>query len=455
MSDNMQLALNSAIDQRRQWLATLSSRLSGPIDAKRAKAWQEYGYPTNLDFDDFYRLYERHGVGHGAVQRLLEKCWETDPWVIQGDEWDEKRPATPWEESLRLMFKRLQLWDVFTDGDRPRMVGHYSGLLLQVADGQRWDQPLIPKRGLLFKVIPAWEGQLKPTSWDENPDSPGYGQPSMWEYQEDQVRENEEAAPGRVVQIHPSRVVILGDVRDGVPFLKAGYNDCVNIEKILGGTGESYLKNAARQVAVEYDKDVDLGSIAQAHGVSLTELQQLFNDQARRLNIGNDVLMVLQGGKANPLVANVPDPEPPFNVSLASFAASVQIPVKVLVGMQTGERASTEDIRDFNKRGQQRRLKRLAPDVHKFVTHLIHKRLIDAPPGAEFTVMWDDLSESTQQEKLDNATKMAEINAKMLASGAPVFTVEEIREAAGYDNEAPEPVLPDVDPDDQSSVSGA
>ncbi|MOA46725.1 hypothetical protein D3C78_1692740 [compost metagenome] len=97
-------------------------------------------------------------------------------------------------------------------------------------------------------------------------------------------------------------------------------------------------------------------------------------------------------------------------------------------------------------------MKRLSSDIHKFVTHLILKRLIDAPPGGDFTVMWDDLSESTQTEKLDNATKMADINAKMLASGAPVFTVEEIREAAGYDNEAPEPVLPDVEPEPEEDI---
>lgn len=440
----LELAVNSALHHRREYLARLGM---GGIDNKRAKAWQEYGYKNDLCFDDYLKLYDRGGVAHGAVHRLTEKCWETNPWVIQGVEYDDKRPETPWEKSLRMLFKQVKMWHQFADSDRRRLVGHYSGLLLQIADNRRWDQPAVPKVGTLVRVIPAWEGQLQPTQWDEDPLSPTYGEPSMWDYQEAQVKQNDTSAPGRAVTVHPSRVVILGDIRDGVPFLRAGYNDCVNLEKILGGSGESFLKNAARQIAVEFDKDVDLGKLAADAGVNESELQALFNKRARELNLGNDVLLALQGGKASPLVATVPDPQEHFDIALASFAASVRMPVKVLVGMQTGERASTEDLRDFNKRGQGRRVNELSNDIELLVNHLIRLRLVEAPPGGEFSVMWDDLTESSAAEKMELAVKMADVNQKQQATGDQTFTNEEIRDTAGFDNtEALEP-LPDVEPE--------
>lgn len=441
----LELAVNSALQHRREYLARLGF---GGIDNKRRKAWQEYGYKNDLCFADYLALYDRGGVAHGAVQRLVEKCWETLPWVIEGDEYDDKRPETPWEKSLRMLLKSVKAWHQFADGDRRRLVGHYSGLLLQIADGRRWDQPAVPGSRLV-RILPAWEGQLQPTQWDESPESPTYGEPSMWDYQEAQVKLSQDNAPGRAVTIHPSRIVVLGDVRDGVPFLRAGYNDCVNLEKILGGSGESFLKNAARQIAVEFDKDVDLGKIATDAGVSESELQALFNKRARELNLGNDVLLALQGGKANPLVASVPDPQEHFDIALSSFAASVRIPVKVLVGMQTGERASTEDLRDFNKRGQGRRVHELSGDIELLVQRLIDLRIVPLPPGGEFSVMWDDLTESSAAEKLELAKAMADVNQKQQATGEQTFTTEEIRDTAGFDNDAPLELLPDVGPEEE------
>jgi hypothetical protein len=143
----------------------------------------------------------------------------------------------------------------------------------------------------------------------------------------------------------------------------------------------------------------------------------------------------------------VPDPEPPFNVALQSAAASVQIPAKVVVGMQTGERASTEDLKDFNKRGQGRRVNELSDDLEAFVAQLIKYGFLKPAPAGEFCCLWDDLCESTAAEKLANAKTMADINTAGLGTGDRYFGVDEIRVAAGFEpGETLEP-LPDADPD--------
>ncbi len=81
------------------------------------------------------------------------------------------------------------------------------------------------------------------------------------------------------------------------------------------------------------------------------------------MNRGQDQTVITKGATVTPLVATVPDPIPAFDVSLQSFCASIRIPSKIIVGNQTGERASTEDQKTFNKRCQGRRVSLLSSDI--------------------------------------------------------------------------------------------
>lgn len=445
----MQLAVNELSERALAAQRLAIGMRSGSSDSKRPNAWCEYGFPSEVGFEDLYQMYERGGVPHGVVHRLLDKCWETMPEIIEGEPDDDDRDPTQWEKTLKKEFKRLKVWKHFKEADRMRLVGHYSGLLLQVADGQAWDQPLSAKRGVLVKLIPAWEGQLTPAAWQTDNTKPDYGEVTMWTFNEAAVKENDSQDPGRTMQIHPSRVFIVGDYRTGVPLLKAGFNDFITIEKVIGGAGESFLKNAARQLAISFDKETDMAQVAAAYGVPIGELHTAFDSVAKGINRGQDTVLGLQGAVATPLVATVPDPEPPFNVALQSACASVQIPAKVVVGMQTGERASTEDLRDFNKRGQGRRVGELAEDAEGFVAHLIRYRFLDAAPGDEFCCVWDDLSEATVSEKLANAKLAAEVNTAGLGTGDRYFSLDEIRVLAGFEPGAELDPLPESEPTDE------
>ncbi|MEY1278408.1 DUF1073 domain-containing protein, partial [Providencia rettgeri] len=216
------------------------------------------------------------------------------------------------------------------------------------------------------------------------------------------------------------------------------YNAFVSLEKVEGGSGESFLKNAARQLSVNFDKEAKLDDLARAYGVEMSELQEIYNDVAREINIGNDAVMITQGANVNPLVTAVSDPTPTYNVNLQTAAAAMDIPSKILVGMQTGERASTEDQKYFNSRCQSRRESELSFEVEDFIDHLTRIKVLE--PIAEKTVIWDDLNEQSATEKLDSAEKMSRINQTSLATGEPVFTVEEIRTAAGHENDSDDPL---------------
>jgi len=447
----LRLALNQALGGYRTEAARQRYRSQGGMDSKRQNTWDSFGWNKNPVFEDFYRLWERGGLAHGAVCRVNSKCWENEPEIIQGDEDKKDKPRTAWEKSFAKFAKLNKLWEVVREADMRRTVGHYSGLVLQIADGKTWQSP-VNARGVrrLVKIIPAWEGQLYPTEYDTDETSPTYGEPKMYTFDEgavgSQTNRAQAAYMGRKVQIHPDRVVILGDLLNGVPMLRAGYNDFSNLEKILGGSGESFLKNAARQLAIEFEKEVDLEDIAHAHNVDTKDLRKIYDGVTRGLNQGIDQTIVTQAAKVTPLVANVPDPEKHFEASLMSAAASIMIPVMVWIGSQTGERSSSEDQKDWAKTCQGRRVRVLSSDLETLVRRLMQLKLIE--PVEDFTVVWSDLSEATQKEKLENGKLMSEINEKSAISGELVYSNDEIRTATGHTNQGVSPTpLPEAEPE--------
>jgi hypothetical protein len=445
----LQLALNVANNQQammasnfRAWAATA---YSPGADNKRGQAWREYGWPENLQFQNFYNLYDRQGVAYGVIHKLNEKCFETNPWVIQGDEFDETKKETEWERTCRLFAKKAKLWKAFREADVYRMVGKYAAILIRIADGGAWDQPVTLSRPVIRELIPAWEGQLEPLDIVTDENSENYGEPQFWQFREGDVLKNkDDKTTPRNLKIHPDRIIILGNFRTGRSFLQANYNDFVNLEKIAGGSGEGFLKNASARTHVGYDKDVNLAEIARNFGLKgVGELQDLFNQQAHDLNNGMDRLMVTQGANVAPLVANMPDPTPHYSVSVQNIAAGTRIPVKVIVGMQTGERASSEDIKEFNARAQGRRNNVLTDDGDQIIEHLIRINCLESG-GDELTFMWDDLTEASNSEKLDAAAKLVTMNKDSMGNGEVLpFDVNEIREAAGYDPKSAADLLPD------------
>ena len=280
----------------------------------------------------------------------------------------------------------------------------------------------------------AWAGSLTVSEWDTGLNSKTYGQPKMWQYTERLPN-----GSTRRVDIHPDRVFILGDYTDdAIGFLEPAYNAFVSLEKVEGGSGESFLKNAARQLNVNFDKEIDFNNLASLYGVTVTELQDKFNEVAGEINRGNDVLMTTQGASVTPLVTSVADPSGTYDVNLQTAAAGVDIPTRILVGNQQAERSSTEDQKYMNSRCQTRRGD-LSFEIEDFCDKLIELQIVDSV--SQKTVIWDDLNEQTGTERLTNAKTMGEINQTMQGSGEnPAFSREEIRTAAGYDNDEEEPL---------------
>lgn len=450
-----QIAINSyELACAREELA----RSFGAIDAKRPTAWTQYGYPEQIGFSQYLQAYSRGGAGHGAVHRLLDKCWQSNARI--------KSPAsdkeTPWEVKVNKLLDSIQAWKKFKDFDRRNMVGRYAGLIYRVGDGKKLDQPL-EKATRLVEIVPVYEDQLKITEWFSDQTAENFGQPKMFQYRmksQAALATDMQGQPDQWVDVHPSRVQILaegsaGDMFDGVPLLKAGFNDLVDLEKITGGSAESFLKNSARTLVFEYDKDASLAAISAANedGAPGKTVRQVHSEQTRELNRNQDSSIVIQGGKANTLQTTISDPRGAFEVAACSFAASVQMPFTIIFGQQTGRLASDEDKADMAARCGSRQKGELTPMLKEFVTRMQAADIIEA---GEFEIEWPAVDAPSDADKLANLDKATSAMQKAFQAGIsePIFDTNELRAMVGYEPRKDDGMPTEGDPakDDPAAV---
>jgi len=402
--------------------------------------YKDFGFPDNIDFNLLYEMYSRNSLAKAAVDKTVRKSWQDPPWLLEkprdGSEGTTKK-ETRLEKAIRQHFSKIRFWTKVMEADRRGLVGRFSAVILRVADNKPTNEPLDAVQGgldALVDIIPAWEGQLRITKWDTDPMSLTYGDPLMFEYDEGTLgpvgSHSAQQGRARKLTIHPSRIVIwsFDGSMDNDSALKAGFNDLLTIEKIVGAGGEGFWKNAKQAPILEMDKEADFTKMARAMGVKAEDLVDIMNEQAANWQKGFDELLMLQGMTAKLPKIELPDPEYFFMNALQSFCASFDIPLKVLVGTQTGERASTEDAAQWAQTCNFRRKNTIIPNILQIVNRLESCGILRENP--EWFVDWTDLTESTMLEKIERAGKMAKVNKD---AADIVFTPTEMRATVGYE----------------------
>ena len=416
---------------------SLATMFPGYFPGIKHDFFRDFGYPETLTFDLLYRRYLRNGIARAMVDKTVLKTWEAMPYLLEQErDGSEKgvKKETPLELQIRQRFAELRMWARLADVDRMSLVGGYAGALLSLRDSRRWEAPVDRVPGGLegiARIIPAWAGQLTVADWDTDPNSEAYGEPKMYHFNEANVETGK--ANQRQMQVHPDRVVIWSrdETVHGDSLLEPAYNDLLDLEKIKGAGGEGFWKNAKSAPVFEVDKEAKVAEMAKAMGVSPDKLADAMNDQVDGWQKGFDQLLMVQGMKVATLGITLPSPEHFWAAPLQSAAASVPIPLKILVGNQTGERASSEDNEEWAQTNMSRRTNQVVPIIMGMVQRFVRFGIL--PEGKDWYLDWADLTEASMGEKIDRAFKMADVNMKMKDTGEIVFTPEEVRAVVGYE----------------------
>lgn len=418
-------------------------------DTKHQYFYNDYGFPQNLVWQDFWDMYKRNGYARAGVARAVETCWSAYPtWQEQEDTHDE----TKTEKLIAAEFKRLQLWSRMKRADEYARVGGYGALIFRYRDNKAFDQPVTGKlNGLqnVAEVIAAHPGQLKVQELYTDPLQENYGKVKLYQFNEADTEGHVDGAlKPRQFSVHPDRVHIWSEDMTvwNSSVLEPGFNDLITLQKVNGAGGEGFWKNAKGAPILNVDPTQDLNRLAQMLGVTMATLADKLDEIVADYNKGLDATMVLQGIKAEVPQIDLADPENFVLGPLQSFAASISIPLKILIGSQTGERASTEDVKEWLKTCNSRRETFCKPNILAVFDRWAELSIL---PTADGYLLWPDLTESSSAEKADLAVKMAQVVNLLKGTGVNPFSEGEFRETMGWQPKAAESVKPrpPVDPD--------
>lgn len=389
---------------------------------------KDYGWPDLLTFNHFHRMYCRSGIAASAIDKTIGKTWSTMPTL-----WESEKPAaSPDEQTIAKHFAKRKVWRALMDADRRSLVGAYAGAIIMLRDGKKLDEPVdrVPGGVVgLAGIVAAWEGQLSVVEWDTARDSDTFGEPLIYRYDEQAVGDPANVSKQQL-RIHRDRVLIFSD--DGTlncrSALEPGFNDLTDAEKIKGAGGEGFWKSARAAPVVEMPVGMTMDSLMTGMGAKTPdEARDKLNDKVDEFQAGFDKFLMLGGMTAKPMQIQLPQPKQFWEPCVQSFAASMSIPFKVLVGNVTGERASTEDAREWAETCMSRRENRVLPILHDLIDRLVAWGVL---PNKPWVVGWASLLEASPDDMLGRAKIMADINTS--AGSEPAFLVDEIREAAGF-----------------------
>ena len=292
----------------------------------------DFGYPDFIEFLQLHNMYRRNGLAHAAVNAVVNKCYQSYPMLSHTDEGSEE---TPQEMLVRMHFRKLRLWQRFIECDRRSQVGGYAGLILRIADGKMFNEPVeggFAGAGVeaIVEVIPAWRGQLRVQEYGKDTNDEMYGKPTLYLFQEAEVIEpNEERQQPRSFTVHPDRILIVS--KDGTIYcesdLEAGYNALLDAEKVLGAGGEGFWRNARGAPFFEVDKELQTAETHRGLGVSgQDEFQTTMTTRVKDWLSGFSNYLMIKGVKPHfPNVA-LPSPEFYFKNVAQYFASSMGIP---------------------------------------------------------------------------------------------------------------------------------
>jgi hypothetical protein len=438
----MKMVANSNMDAKTSQTIRdkMAAAISGGYDFADTlhNVYLDYGYPGTLTFSNFWNMYRRLGIAASVVELPPDTTWSTTPTIKSSDQF---------EKEFEALSKRVKFWQRLKGLDTRQRVGRYAGMFMRVRDGKKPDQPLEGKfsgSGALVSMVPLYESQLKVLDINQDASSEDFEQPITYQYDGGATGDRNEKSASSFT-IHASRIVVAAEDSDdgtiyGKPALESIFNTLMDIRKIIGAGGEGFYRNAAQRTVFNLNPE----AASSIDTELLNQFNENFDDFIRN---GMRRAMWTPGMESQTLQSELTGSKEYFDSALADVAAGAKIASSVIIGRQTGVLAGTEDSKQFLSDMQGRRLDFGNEMIEAEIDWMIKWGIL---PSAEYEIEWDDLLARSDDEKLDASKKMAEINKSSFdTGGSPIFEVEEIREAAGYEaEEMPEAgseELPEID----------
>ena len=364
--------------------------------------WEMFGYPECIDKYEYQKMYDRNPVAHRVVELYPAECWQQLPTILDSDAPTESH----FEVQIDQLFRKHNIWSMLRRVDVLSGIGNFGILLMGVGDGKPLSEPvdLTPiangsRRQYKLQYIRAFpHSQVSIAESESKKSSRRYGHPTKYRirFQPNDLITDVEGFVDLSEQIvHWTRVIHIADNREvseiyGIPRLQLVYNALLDLEKVFGSSGEMFWKGAYPGFAVEAT-DNQLGTV-QIDSESIRHEVEKYENNLQRW-------MALKNAHVNPLSSSYSDPSNHIKTCLDQIALAVGCPMRILLGSERGELASSQDGVLWRKRLMERQETYITPYIIRpVVQYLVNCGMVDPPYDRDFHVEWPDLSTETESE---------------------------------------------------------
>lgn len=448
----------------------------------------ECGYSKDLTIDDYRQAFDRDAVANRVVSVVPEESWQRHPEVYEEESPDEETDfERAWDslgKSLRgdSFFHQEQgsaVWEYLLRADILSGIGSYGVILLGIDDGLPLDKPVAgvvkypegsplgtdaqyavnaedetetlaeeldmvdtPRKLLYLRVFD--QSTAKIVQRETNAANPRYGMPTMYQLTFDEPAVATAGIPTMASNknVHWSRIIHVADSLmtsefAGKPRLEAIWNRVYDLMKTYGGGAEGYWRGAYNGLSFEThptwgpDADIDVPAL---------------QDKIENMRNGLQRDIFTQGMTAKSIAPNVLDPSPWIKVYLEAICIKIGVPMRVFLGSERGELASSQDDSAWNDRLAHRQNFYLTPRlIVPFVDRLILIGVLPKPK-AGYCVKWPDLNTTKPIEKADVGLKRTQsIVAYVQGNGEALLEpVDFLTKVLGFTDEEAESIIENV-----------
>lgn len=382
--------------------------------------YQTFGYKRVLMIEDLYALYRRNDIANRIIGAYPAATWSDN--VLVRDEKGSSSAKTdntgarntdfsPFVASVEELFHRLKVRSYFERIDRVAQIGRYGVLFMGFEGAELPSMPLVGQKKLAY-LVPYTELSARVVEWVTDPTNPRYGLPNMYEINPSKdINFGEKTLPTQSFRAHHTRVIHVAEQLDqdevyGVPRLEPIYNRLKDLEKVVGGSAETFWLNANRGIHFDVDPNTQLND------AQIADAKEQASDMAHQLKR----YVVTQGVKATVLGSDVADVEPTFTALMQIISGTTGIPMRILLGSESGELASSQDENNWSDRvGERRNGFATERILEPFIQLMIDTGNIKKPKG-EF---WCEWPETQMSEEKKAAVALQRTQALVAYSNSP------------------------------------
>lgn len=376
------------------------------------------GYDDVIDIWQYRYAYERGGIAKRIVEIFPRATWSKgfDVW-----ETPNLKRSTSFEKAVEslLSSQRLGVLSRLLRASILAYLGEFSVLLIGAPGNPAEELPRGTNLDSISYLLPLGQdkvtveklvGEIPGSEYDPRFGLPLYYQVNLSGHTGTGQSLASRHSTARFPRIHWTRVIHLvhcplDNEVYGEPILRAVWNLLMDLQKLTGGLSEAALRRGWPGLHANVDKDVAL----------TPDEKTAIKDNLDDYNIGMMNALVTRKTELSPIFATGQIAlKENVNAIIQQIAGTIGAPMRLVLGSERGDLASTQDRSNFSDRIMEERSAHNESVVRQFLSRLYDYGYLPTPRNKDYEIHWPEEEELDEKEKAEVAKLLTESKAMNL-----------------------------------------